>query len=134
MNILNLHVPPRFDVRLRITLLITRSIYFCNLRLIKVNSNLEITWLIHLKCCYKIWIGQPIIHILHIQLIHSPAIFSYNQSINITEVFYKKSRLGFSFGPLISFEIIQCRFSKWDFHLSSYRMTQKSDIYILLAK
>ena len=44
--------------------------------------------------------------------------------MSITEVFhFKTPRLGFSFLPKVSLEIIQCRFFQSDFHLSSYRMT-----------
>ena len=53
------------------------------------------------------------------------AVFSYKQTIDITDVFhFKTSRLDLSFLPPVSFELIHCKFYQSDF--LTYQLTKKS--------
>ena len=75
----------------------------CNLRVTKVNNNLDVT---------SVWFTlYYVIKLPHIQFFALHAMISFKQTISITEVFhFKNSRLGFSFSPPVSSEITQCRF------------------------
>ena len=110
----------------------TVNVPYCsyNLQIIKVNQKSAITFVCStLYLCNKFSISQPLADISHIQLFCSPFNISHKQIIDLTETFHVKSFIFYviplSFLPLVSFEIIQCRFSQPDFYLSFRPLTEE---------